>query len=421
MSRHDPSYRLHRQSGQAIVTLSDGMGGRRDVLLGPHDSPQSREKYYRVLAEYRANGCALAAASTPAENPLSVAELLLLFWRWAEKHYRHADATPTSELDDYRLSLRPLRELYALTPAAEFGPGCLKAVRDAMLRQPVTRKVKIRYPETGKVRREVKVLRVGLARKLINQRIGRIGRVFKWAVAEEFVPPTVLEGLRAVRGLQAGRTDAREGAPVLPVPEAFVEAVLPLASAQVAAMIRLQTLTGMRPGETCRMRTIDIDMTGAEWTYKPPRHKTAWRGKPRVIPLGPRAREILRPWLRLGVEEFLFQPREVMADFRARQRLARKSAVQPSQQRRRKRRPKKTPGNHYTPRSYGYAIERACKKAAVPPWNPNQLRHNYATEVRRRFGLEAAQVAMGHSKADVTQVYAERDQALAERVAREIG
>ena len=54
-------------------------------------------------------------------------------------------------------------------------------------------------------------------------------------------------------------------------------------------------------------------------------------------------------------------------------------------------------------------------------WHPNQLRHTYATEVRERFGLEAAQVTLGHSKADVTQVYAERDGQLANRVAEQIG
>jgi integrase len=57
----------------------------------------------------------------------------------------------------------------------------------------------------------------------------------------------------------------------------------------------------------------------------------------------------------------------------------------------------------------------------VPPWNPNQLRHTLATEVRKRFGVEAAQVLLGHSRADVTQVYAERDLGLAERIALEIG
>jgi site-specific recombinase XerC len=54
-------------------------------------------------------------------------------------------------------------------------------------------------------------------------------------------------------------------------------------------------------------------------------------------------------------------------------------------------------------------------------WHPNQLRHAYATQVRKDFGLEAAQVALGHSRADVTQVYAERDVGLAAAVAAKIG
>jgi integrase len=60
-------------------------------------------------------------------------------------------------------------------------------------------------------------------------------------------------------------------------------------------------------------------------------------------------------------------------------------------------------------------------RAGVPHWHPNQLRHTHATEVRRRFGLEAAQVMLGHARADVTQVYAERDLALATKVAAEMG
>jgi site-specific recombinase XerC len=54
-------------------------------------------------------------------------------------------------------------------------------------------------------------------------------------------------------------------------------------------------------------------------------------------------------------------------------------------------------------------------------WSPNQLRHAAGTEVRRQYGLEAAQVILGHAKADVTQVYAERDQALAAEIMQKIG
>jgi integrase len=57
----------------------------------------------------------------------------------------------------------------------------------------------------------------------------------------------------------------------------------------------------------------------------------------------------------------------------------------------------------------------------IPEWSPNQLRHTTATEIRRAFGLEAAQVALGHAAADVTQIYAEKNLALASEVMRKIG
>jgi integrase len=57
----------------------------------------------------------------------------------------------------------------------------------------------------------------------------------------------------------------------------------------------------------------------------------------------------------------------------------------------------------------------------LPKWSPNRLRHTAATEIRKRFGLEAAQVALGHATADVSQIYAERDLTLAAEVMRKIG
>jgi site-specific recombinase XerC len=57
----------------------------------------------------------------------------------------------------------------------------------------------------------------------------------------------------------------------------------------------------------------------------------------------------------------------------------------------------------------------------VPRWSPNRLRHSAATELRSKYGLEAAQVILGHSQADVTQIYAERDLAKAAAIMREVG
>jgi integrase len=94
----------------------------------------------------------------------------------------------------------------------------------------------------------------------------------------------------------------------------------------------------------------------------------------------------------------------------------------PSQQARRpKKNPKRPPAEKYTRQSYLTAIVRACDEANAERWFPYQLRHTHGTAVRKRFGLEAAQVALGHARADVTRTYAERNEALAAKVAGEMG
>ena len=45
-----PSYRLHKQSGQAIVTFNG-----KDHTLGEHGSAVSKEKYNRLIAEWLSN------------------------------------------------------------------------------------------------------------------------------------------------------------------------------------------------------------------------------------------------------------------------------------------------------------------------------------------------------------------------------
>src|SRR5262249_27617177 len=142
---------------------------------------------------------------------------------------------------------------------------------------------------------------------------------------------------------------------------------LPFTRPQVRAMALLQLYTGMRPGEVTVMRTIDLEMTGPVWAYRPGsdqgttgQHKTAHRGHQRTIYLGPRAQQVLKPWLRPKLDEFLFQPREARAQFDAERRQKRKSRVTPSQARRKpKARPKKTPGVRYSVGSYDHAVAKA--------------------------------------------------------------
>ena len=107
--------------------------------------------------------------------------------------------------------------------------------------------------------------------------------------------------------------------------------------------------------------------------------------------------------------------------------LRRRQRVKEARRKQRKRRkPKWSPGERYDTKSYRRAIDYGLARAkkagfVVPHWHPHQLRHNRGTEVRRKYGIEAARVALGHAHADVTQIYAERDMEKARQIAREMG
>jgi integrase len=376
------------------------------MLLGTYDSPESRTNYARIIAEWE-----VAHRQLPLErsDALSVNEVLLRYYEFAEGYYQK-NGQPTSQLDRVRRSLKFVKDLYGLSPATQFGALALKAARARMIE-------------------------AGWARCHINQCIGCVKRCFKWAASEELVSASIPQALWVVEGLKRGRTTAKEGSTIPPVEDALVEATLPYMSPPVRCMVQLQRLSGMRPGEVILMRPCDIDRTGQTWLYQPESHKNEHHRIERLIYLGPQAQVLLHSFMFRDPAAYLFSPRETIAALRARQRVARKTKVQPSQVCRKKPKPTKPPGERYTRDSYRravtYAIARANRErlrgGPIRPcdylqhWHPNQLRHTAATEVRKRFGLEAAQVLLGHASADVTQVYAERNRNLAEQVARSIG
>ena len=419
-----PSYRLHKQSGQAVVTLNG-----KDVLLGRHGSAESKAEYRRLTAEWMASK-GVPPSVTGAD--LTVSELILAYWRHAKTYYRR--------LDLYKLALRPLRQLYGHTRAADFGPRSLKAVVHEMTQ-------------------------LGWVRTSINKHAARIKSVFKWAVGNEMVPASVYHGLLAVSGLTRGRSDAKESEPVRPVPEDFVEAVLPHLSRQVRSMVELQLLTGARPGEICSMRGCDVDTSGTVWVYKPDSHKTQHLGHDRLIYLGPRARAIVEQYLQPNPLARLFSAAEAEAERRAVRHARRETpaGVGNVPGSNRSRRPKRPPGGCYTVASYRRAIARACERAFEMPvelleprsakavgaesklpkgeqeqrrkdraakrrawraahvWHPHQLRHNAATRLRKEYGLEAAQVILGHKSLSVTEIYAEKNVEAARRIMAEVG
>jgi integrase len=383
--KRKPSYGLHKATGQARVWI-DG----QDHYLGPYGSPESRDRYDDLIAEW------FAKNGDVSGHTMTVADLALCFMQHAERYYVK-DGKPTCEVNNIRIALRPVIRLFANCRARDFSPRKLKDVRQVMVD-------------------------AGCVRTSINRQVGRIKRMFRWAVENEYVSADVYTAISTVAGLRAGRSDAVESDPVKPVPAAFVNAIEPHVTRQIWGMIQVQQFAGTRPGEITAMRGCDLNMTGDVWEYVPKSHKTEHHGKARMIFIGPRAQAVLRGFLKTDLQAFLFSPAEARREFDERRKANRKSPMTPSQRaRKRKADPKKQPGERYTTASYGYAIRKACKLAGVPNWSPNQLRHNAGTEVRRGFGIEAARTVLGHSSAATSEIYAELDYAKARDIMGQIG
>lgn len=383
--RREPKYRLYRPKNLGVVRLD----GKDHYCPGPYGSDESLAEYYRLLADWKAGRLAKGDVEPVEETPaLTVSELILRHWGHVRSYYVK-DGQPTSEQACIRSALRYLRRLFGRTPAADFGPKRLKAVRQSMIA-------------------------ADLARSTINKHVGRIRRLFQWAVENELLPVEIHLKLCAVRDLPKNRSEARETEPVGPVTDAQIEAVLPELSDVVAAMVRFQRLTGCRPSEVCRLRPCDVDRSGEVWCYRPESHKTEHHDRERRIYIGPQAQAILRPYLDRTPESYCFDPREATKSETpsAPAKSQRDKATRPRPRRR---------GCRYTEDSYRRSIARACERAGIESWSPNQLRHASATEVRQKYGLEGSQTVLGHRKANVTELYAERDFAKAREIIAKIG
>lgn len=378
-----PKYRRHRASGQAAVVL-----GGVWHYLGAHGTPESRERYDRLVSQWLAGGRKRRVG--PCDG-LTVRAVLNAYLSHAE------GLVSASQLDRIRRAARPAVELYGPTPAAGFRGRALKEVRSA-------------YVSAGHNRRHC------------NQLTNCLKRAWRWALSEELVPADGAQSVLAVAALAPGESAAPEPGAVRPVPVAAVEATLPFLPPTVADMVRVQLYSATRPGEVCRLRGDELDRSmGGLWVWRPALHKTARLGHPRQVFLGPKAIGIVAERLDAAKGGYLFSPaRDREARFAA-MRAARKTPVQPSQQNRKKARPRKAPGERYLRTSYCHAVARGCKKAGVAPWHPLMLRHTAATLLVEAYGWEVARVYLGHRHVNTTRIYAAEDLAKVERAAREFG
>lgn len=364
-----PKYRKHSTRDLAFSEFR----GTRHYFPGRHNSTESLAAYKAFLRDK----VLVEPLATPVESPagVTVGRLILSYLEHARTHYGDSKR---GEYGNMKAALLPLAEVHADDQAAAFGPLKLKAYRQTLVDKKQSR-------------------------GYINSTIGRIKRAFRWATSEEMIPASVSHGLATVPGLSRGRSAAKELATRQPVKWEHVEPVLDELSPDVAAMVKFQWHTGARSKSICLATpsqfTVESD---GLWLWKP-RHKSEFRGKVLVLPIGPRAIKAITQFVTCGPDNFLFDPRRTRKNRRY--------------------------GKRYTTVSYYRAVERAidrvnkdrADKDKIPHWTPHQIRHSKGHSVREKHGIEAAQAILGHATMDATEIYSASRVELAKAVARDSG
>ena len=129
-SRRIPKLCRHKATGQAVVRLNG-----QDVYCGKFGTAAAKSEYDRVITEWLQRGRAIPGTVRGRPMPgrsadeLSVAEVILAYKAHCDEYYRHSPL----ERERVRLAVRPLRQLYGLTPATGFGPLAFKVVRQKMI------------------------------------------------------------------------------------------------------------------------------------------------------------------------------------------------------------------------------------------------------------------------------------------------
>ncbi len=384
-----PTLRPHI-SGQALCRI-DGV----DFYLGRHGSPESLARYAVLMREYQAGGLNLppdfcsetlrqmtVGFSYPAakvhgiDEPITISVVTAGYVQHAETYYE----SDPQMLGKIKLICNELDKHHGKVLADDFGPVLLGQQRERWIKR-------------------------DLSRPYVNSMTNLVFRMFKWAVSQEMVEATTLVRIKTLEPLRRGKTKARETVDRKPVPLEHVRATAKHLSPILKALLRIHVCTGARPTELLTMRPCDIDRTGAEWIYRPAKHKNTNRGKTRAIPIVGDAKEALIDYLNRDPHSYCFSPKQTIEWQNAEKRAKRKTKVQPSQMHRAKG-GLSTVGDRYTKDSYRRAIQRAAAAAGVPSWHPYQLRHLAGTVVRAALGIEGVEALLGHAGTQMAGHYA---------------
>ena len=395
-----------KERGEARVRL-----GLKVLYLGPWGSDKAARNYEQAIATWLAHG--RVWPSKPAKV-VEVTDLIDVYLKHCESKYsKYGRITSGRDNAVRALELLRMTGLANLRPC-DFGPRVLHAFQVWLAADPHRQ----------------------WSRVTINRYTDQVIAMFKHAQLHELVPrgSTIWQDLKAVEHLRRGRSPApgmapaREPRKIPPVADDIIEATLTVAHPILADMIRLQRLTGMRPGEVVAIRPSDLvpstDPSVLLYRVRPMTNKNDDDGIERVVYLGPKAVEIVRRRTDpLNPDTPLFSPRRAVEMGNASRAMS--LVPTPARVRRQCQARAATTVRKfreiYTVNSYRVAVKRAAKAAGVEAWHPNQIRHTAASDFANKTSVHVAKDLLGHAKIQTTMGYVVSANSDAIRLVRAIG
>jgi integrase len=369
--RRWPSMTMH-SSGQARVRLNG-----KAHYLGAWGSPEAHERYATLLKQWEANGREPIGPRpiTAVEAMLTVSDLSAQYLAWIDGTRRyHKGGKPTSQRRVAGRALSLFEEFAGAVPVRRLNEALLIQWRD---------RLEAEFPRW--------------TRNTINRTVAHALRMLAWGRARQLVPKDVWADCALVEPLERGACANRpeRARPRRAVSVADVEKVAQHCCNQVAAMMRLQLCTSMRPGDVCAMRWADIDKDGPNgtWVYTRDGAKTEHHGHVTRYLLGTAAQKILEQFPALPTA-CIFSPAKAMADRHAARKRQRKGCGM-----------RRTFNSKWHPVCYRQHVVAACEKAKVQTFTPHELRHAAITHVTNAVGLVAASAAANHRSVAVTAGY----------------
>lgn len=394
--RRLPRMSLHKSSGQARVVLAG-----KEHYLGKWGTPDAHAKYAALMRAWVDSGGVPPPqhqAPTVVEATYRVRDLqrdYLAFLDATGRHQKHG--VPTSQRVYVEITLRAFCAFAGELPVHRLRESLLVQWRDRL---------------EGNAK---------LTRNGINRKVRTLLGVLRWGRARGHVTREAWADCAAIEPLRRGQCGSRpeRGRPRrAPSFDEIERVAAACKSRQVAAMLRLQALTAMRPGEVAAMRWQDIDQRPVQaaegvacWTYHVAAPKTEHHGRTVKYYLPPAAQAILREFPGLP-GAYVFSVEAAMHERRQRLRANRQTPVTDSTRRIDAAR-SRVFGARWSSQAYLHHVERACVTAGVDRFTPHEVRHAALTWVANHIGVTAAMAVANHASAQVTARYVHRDEAQA--------